>query len=147
MRDIGEGPIRRAAIGFEAVKVALRQTKDGVSITLAVHPNDGTNDLFVHPVGSRYQVALVLLDDQDQPVTPQSKTDGERAVTAAGMLAKESAFINWLFQKGRIMHPSEVDAQQYIYHRCNIQSRKELADNLEARRIFDGIRLEFSQRT
>lgn len=138
--------LKSSAIAFEAVKVALRQTKDGMTITFAIHPNDRTDGLLQHPIGSRYQIAAVRLNDQEMPAAPATRTDGDRAVTAAGMLVKETAFIHWLFKLGRILHPSELDAQQYLYHRCSVASRKELATNTEARRIFDGIRLEYSQR-
>ena len=32
--------VRERSYGFEAVKTALRQTKDGIAVTIVVHPND-----------------------------------------------------------------------------------------------------------
>ncbi len=60
--------VRAAALHFEAVKVALRQSKDGVMLTLSIHPNDMRGELWQHHIGSRYMVALVRLGDDEQPV-------------------------------------------------------------------------------
>ena len=136
---------KEVVVAFEAVKVAMRQTKDGVTITLAIHPNEKTNDLFTHWVGSRYQVAMVLLNDQDEPQGKTAKNAGDEAVSAAGMLVRQPEFLAWLYEQGRIIHSSEADALQYLYHACRIRTRKDLATNIEARRVFDGIRLQYSQ--
>lgn len=136
---------KEAAILFEAVKVSLRQSKDGVLITFAIHPNDHTNDLLIHPVGSRYQVALVQVDDEGQPIKPRSKTDGEHAVEASGMLCKSMEFQSWLYRSGAILQATEEDAVKYIHSYCGVTSRSQLADNQEARRLFDAIRLRFNQ--
>lgn len=134
---------RSAAISFEAVKVSMRQSKDGVMVTFAIHPNDQTNDLLIHPVGSRYQVALVQLDDEGQPIEPRSKSDGK--VEAAGMLCKNIEFQSWLYRTGAILQATEEDAVQYIHSYCGVASRSQLKDNMEARRLFDALRLRFNQ--
>ena len=45
--------IKERAYGFEAVKTALRQTKDGISITLVIHPHDTPRDLINDHIGQR----------------------------------------------------------------------------------------------
>lgn len=136
-----------AALSFEAVKIAMSQTKDGIKITLVIHPNDNTNDLFSHHVGSRYQVAMVLLDDEGQPVMPKGKTDAQRAVTAAVMLCKDKDFIGWLHETDSILEPTEEAATAYLYGACDIKSRAELATSKHARDIFEGIRSTFIKAT
>lgn len=138
--------IRDAAMGMECVKVSMSQTKEGMKITFVIHPDDKgyANDLFSHPVGSRYQMALVLLAEDGAPVTPKAKTDADRAVVAAGMLPREATFQNWLFKEGLTLEASEEAALQYIYRTCGISSRTQLRDDLEARKKFDTIRLRFS---
>lgn len=136
---------RDAATAAEVVKVAMRQTKDGLTVTFAIHPNDDTNDLLIHPIGSRYQIALVLLDDEGQPAVPPRRTEAKQAVVAAGMLCRESAFINWLIQNRAIQTSSEDSAVEWLHRYCGIKSRSELATNQEAQRLFDSIRLRFSQ--
>lgn len=135
---------REAAIAFEAVKVSMSQTKDGIKITLVIHPNDDTNDLFNHPVGSIYQVAMVQKDDEGEPIVPKGKTDGDRAVVSAAMLCKEEAFQNWLYEAGNILSPIESEAIQFVQDYCEIGSRAELKTNKAARDRFDELRLRFS---
>ena len=71
-----ENEMKRATINFEAVKLTMRQDKHGFILTLSVHPEDVPESLFRHWVGSRYQVAMVQLDDNEEPVIPKEKTDG-----------------------------------------------------------------------
>lgn len=139
------GDVRQAAIGFEAVKVSMSQTKDGTKITLVIHPNDTDKELFSHPVGSRYQVALVLLNDDGQPVVPKERTDGERAVQSAAMLCKEPEFQRFLHENFGGVEMTEEDAAWYICHRCEVGSRSELRTNQEARNKFDELKVEFSK--
>lgn len=134
-----------AAISVEAVKVAMSQTKDGVKITLVLHPSDDINDLFVHPVGSRYQVAMVLLDDENNPVMPKHKADTEKAVTAAAMMCREEAFQKWLVDQGYVLDQSEAAAIKGVHLLCGINSRAELRVNPEARQKFNDLRLKFSK--
>jgi hypothetical protein len=61
------------AIHFEGVKHAYRQTKDGVVISFVVHPHDVPKGLADAPLGSRYIVALVQVDDDEQPVHQSAK--------------------------------------------------------------------------
>jgi hypothetical protein len=53
------------AIKFEAVKSAYRQTKDGVVISLVIHPNDMSEEVATAPLGQRFAVALVPLTDAE----------------------------------------------------------------------------------
>jgi hypothetical protein len=132
------------AIGFEAVRYAAHQTKDGWKITLVVHPNDMSTELASHPIGTRYQVALVEVDDQGQPVN-EKRTNAERAVSAAGMLCRNSQFQSWCFKEGLTDEISEAGAREAILKRCAIRSRAELAVDEGALRLFDQMRLAFSQ--
>ena len=53
---------------FEAVKIAMRQDKNGHVLVLSIHPNDIPNELFSDWLGSRYYVSLVKLNDDETPV-------------------------------------------------------------------------------
>ena len=96
--------IRAAAINFEAVKLALRQSKDGIALTLSVHPSDMPAALWSHPIGARYMVALVRLDDTDQPVSPpddarvasiSAPSSGLTAPRPAGVRGKPDTKQRW----------------------------------------------------
>jgi hypothetical protein len=46
---------------FEAVKMALKQNKDGYVLTMTVHPDEVPDALLRDYVGARYQVVMVRL--------------------------------------------------------------------------------------
>lgn len=136
--------VKEHALSFEAVLVSLSKTKDGVKVVLVIHPNDMTSELFTHSIGSRYQMAAVQLDDQDQPVPRKIKTDGNRAVVSAGMLCRDKTFLEWLVKKGVIFSHSEEEAIEYLHSACGIKSRADLATNAVALGRFEAIRNEFT---
>ena len=134
-----EEQMKRATINFESVKIAIRQDKNGYILTLAVHPNDIPDSLLRDWVGSRYQVAMVLMNDQEQPVMPTIKAEGKKAVAQAGLLCREKRF--WAF----LGVFTEEDAVKELKERINIQSRTELVDNKIAREDFREIVNEFNK--
>jgi hypothetical protein len=48
----------------EAVKVSYRQTKDGMVVAFAIHPNDMPPELALAPVGTRVLLAVAELTDE-----------------------------------------------------------------------------------
>jgi hypothetical protein len=136
---------RDAAIAFEAVRAAIRQTKDGWSLTLVIHPNDMNKELAAHPIGTRYQVALVEVNDEGEPVIPPGRTEGQRRVQSAGMLARNPQFQVWVVEQRLAEEVSEAHAADAICRVAGIESRAELATNEEAGKLFDEMRLEFSK--
>lgn len=120
--------IKSAAISFEAVKTSLRQSKDGTTISLAIHPNEVSAAILSAPIGARYQVVLVQKGDDEEPVMPTeteiwndrrrrtvvqsspSRAEGERAspsredeagvraVADAGMLCRDPDFQHWIMR-------------------------------------------------
>lgn len=94
-----------SAISFEAVKTSIRQDRNGYSLVLSIHPNDVPESLLRCWVGARFQVAMVMLDDQDKPVPPLALdgpkepvkfSEARRAVAEAGELCRVPAFQNWI---------------------------------------------------
>ena len=130
------------AIHFEAIKVAMNQSKDGFKLVLAVHPEDAPERLFRCPVGTRLMVALVEIDDNDQPkMLPQSQEidPGKEAVSYAGQLCREPAFQRWMFTKGYATTPTLDDTVDGLRRLVGMVSRKELAEDEEKRRVFHQI--------
>lgn len=68
-------------IAFEALKVALRQTKDGINVTFVVHPDDVDAELLSAPIGTRYYVTLV----------PADQAENEPNLAAGGREARHPA--------------------------------------------------------
>lgn len=131
--------VRENAMHFEAVKVSMSQNKDGVILRLAVHPNDCPAELHTDWVGSRYVVAMVKLNDQDEPDERQEQKRIERLISACGLLCRNEDF--WSF----LMVGDEEEAVNEIRERCGIKSRTEFRDNVEARNKFEEIREEFTK--
>ena len=131
--------VRSNAMNFEAVKVSMQQNKDGVMLRLAVHPNDCPSDLHTDWVGSRYMVAMVKLNDQDEIETRQNEQAIQRLISSCGLLCREADFQSFLGVD------SEDEAIQRVREQCGIKSRSEFRDNILARESFIRIREEYKQ--
>ncbi len=124
------------AIPIEAKKDGLAQLQDGCwKLTLKVHLDDMPTWLMSAPMGTRLACAIVEIGDDEQPVpheiSPakkayQSKTEGEKAVTRAVMLCKDTQFRAWVLNADGY-EPDEDDARNLLLAECGICSRAELA--------------------
>ena len=130
-------------IQFEGIKTSLRQTKDGYSLTLSVHPDDLPDDLMRDFVGSRYMVVMVRIGDNEQPLNRELEFPGDHAVKMAGMICRDPDFWAWLESKFDVIVDSEKDCATWLSDFLNIQSRKELKENEEVRNVFNKLRQEF----
>jgi len=130
-------------IQFEAIKTALKQTKDGYGLSLAVHPDDLPEDLMRDFVGSRYMVVMVRIGDNEQPVNRELEFPGDHAVKMAGMMCRDSDFWKWIKLKTGADVTSEKECAQWLSEFLNIQSRKELKEDQEVREVFNKYRKEF----
>ncbi len=50
-------------IKFDCIKSAYRQTKDGYSLTLVIHPQDPHHAIADAAIGSQWQITAVELDE------------------------------------------------------------------------------------
>lgn len=130
-------------IQFEAIKTALKQTKDGYGLSLAVHPEDLPEDLMRDFVGSRYMVVMVRIGDNEQPVNRELEFPGDHAVKMAGMMCRDAEFWKWIKLKAGADVTSEKECAQWLSEFLNIQSRKELKENQEVREVFNKYRKEY----
>ena len=133
--------IREMAMSFEAVQSYMRKDVKGVNITLVIHPEDVPEDLFRQPTGSRYQVAMVLIDDQEQPVMPKIKREEQKAVAQAGLLCREKEFWDYLGVY------TEEEAIKELRKRVGIESRAELSSDKQARERFKELIDDFNTNT
>lgn len=130
-------------IQFEGIKTALRQTKDGYSLTLAVHPDDLPDDLMRDFVGSRYMVVMVRIGDNEMPVNRQLEFPGDHAVKMAGMLCRDSQFWEWIKLKTETEVENEKECAEWLSDYLGIQSRKELKEKEDVRERFNTLRKAF----
>ena len=135
--------IRDAAMSFEGKKISMRQDGKGTYITLSIHPGEVPMDLLAQPVGCRYQIAMVLLDDHDQPTKGRDMEEGDRAVQSAAMLCRNPKFQQWMARVQLAIFASEEACSDGVRAFCNIESRSELKTNRDARERFFGLRERF----
>ena len=154
-----DSTIRDNALSCEARKIAYRQTKDGVVLSLLLHPSEIPDGLAIAPLGTRYMIALVEIGDDEQPkrkegdVTAQQNKERPVATPSrpatdrsggaqswhqmsptqqAGILCADKSF--WKF----IGAHSEQEAADFVRLRCGVTSRKDiLPDNQAGRRWRD----------
>lgn len=120
---------------FEAVKVAMKQDRSGYILTLSVHPDEVPSEIMRDFVGSRYQVVMVRLGDDGQPLDRNAFRD---PVKAAGILCRDKGFTKYLFQTDQIPELKESHATEWLKSECFIFSRAELKDNrLAAARLWE----------
>lgn len=130
-------------IQFEGIKTALKQTKDGYSLTLAVHPDDLPQDLMRDFVGARYMVVMVRMGDNEQPMDREKQYPGDTAVKIAGMLCRDPEFWQWLYEKEWLFEKNEQACIEALSGILGIDSRKELKTNEQARTALDNVRRSF----
>lgn len=135
---------------MEVKKDGLRQTQDGLwKLTLTVHPDDFPQGMAMAPMGTRYMVGYAEIGDDDQPAMEPAKVvkeddPGKQAVKRAVMLCKNPEFQGWVCNG--LCLPTEEDAARLLRDNCGLQSRSELATNVEARRKFEAIETSFRYR-
>jgi hypothetical protein len=125
-------PSDMETLQFEAVKMALKQNKDGYVLTMTVHPDEVPDALLRDYVGARYQVVMVRLADDDTPMD-RREFEGDNAVRLAGALSREKAFGDFLVHKGELFDANEKDVADWIRANSGVNSRAELRTNAEAR--------------
>jgi len=130
---------------FEGLKIALKQNKDGYVLTLNIHPDEIPVELLRDFVGARYQVVMVRLGDDEEPLDRQDAFGGEQAIRLAGMLCRDPDFWEYLHDDLQIMDQNEKEASNWLRDAIGVISRAELKTNLEARNNLQKVKKEFEQ--
>jgi hypothetical protein len=129
---------------FEAKKVALKQTKDGHVLTLAIHPDESPDEILRDFVGSRYMVVMVRLGDAEEPMN-REEFAGAQMVKLAGMLCRDKDFWNYLHDTGQLFEKSENECISWVQNYLCIQSRSELKINKVAQDALKELYTEFKE--
>lgn len=132
-------------LNFEALKVSLRQNKDGYILTLNIHPDDIPEDLLRDFVGAHYQVVMVRLNGDNQPLDRQQEYAGDRAIRIAGLLCRNEEFWKYLVEHNEILEEDEDQATEWLRIELGIKSRSELKTNQDARARLETIHAGFNQ--
>lgn len=144
--------IREAAIHCECRKIAYRQSKDGIVLSLLLHPQEVPDALATAALGARYMVAFVELGDDEQPIKPDTgrretalpEREGESDKVAgspsrtrrtwgelspaqqAGLLCGDPMFQQFLYERGETTTPDKDEAAEAVRVICSVMSRKEI---------------------
>ena len=127
---------------FEAVKMALKQDKNGYALTLSVHPDMAPEDLLRDFVGSRYQVVMVRINEDEQPMN-RSQELSRDYVRSAAILCRDTEFQRFLLDSGQIFDADEQLAVDWLKAELGVQSRKEIQDKPAAQHRLLSIKQEF----
>lgn len=130
---------------FEGLKVALKQNKDGYVLTLNIHPDEIPEELLRDFVGARYQVVMVRLGDNEEPLDRQDAFGGEQAVRLAGVLCRDPEFWDYLHDDLQIMDRNEKEASNWLRDAIGVISRAELKTKHEARQHLQKVNKEFQE--
>lgn len=121
-------------IQYEAVKVALKQDRNGFMLTLSIHPDEIPEKLARDFVGARYQVVMVRLNGEEQPMN-RIQEHGIDPVKLAAILCKDKYFHQFLVESGEIFEGGEEPATQWLRERLHVQSRSEIRENPQKARL------------
>lgn len=143
--------VRDAAVHFEAVKTSMSQSKQGTILRLALHPNEVPPSLHTDWVGSRYMVAMVKLDDEDQPQMSDQQRETERLIASAGMLCRNLDFAKFLFDIDSLLGVPNDESEREkrvadaLRDILGVESRSEMRTNSVARERFKNMVEEFTR--
>lgn len=139
--------IKDLALKFEAVKVSMSQDKNGTNLRLCIHPDDVPKDLHQHWVGSRYMVAMVKLDDEDNPEISDEQRRKERLLKSSVMVCKEPSF--WFYMEEMIPMDISVNSEEgcakVLRDQLGIYSRSDLKTNELALKKFENLLLDYRE--
>jgi hypothetical protein len=113
---------------FEAKKVALKQTKDGHVLTLAIHPDESPDEILRDFVGSRYMVVMVRLADNEEPLNREEYAGGQM-VKLAGMLCRDKDFWEFLHSREDLFEKNEAACVDWLTGTLGVNSRSEIKTN------------------
>ena len=127
---------------FEAVKIAMKQDKNGIILTLNIHPDELPIELMRDFVGARYQVVMVRLNDADKPMSRDAEYSRD-PVRTAGILCRDKQFAQYLHNKEQIFEMKEDDVIEWLKSELDIESRTELKEDQQKAKRFWAINEEF----
>ena len=129
---------------FEAVKIAMKQDKTGIILTLNIHPDELPVDLMRDFVGARYQVVMVRLNDENKPMSRDLEYSRD-PVRTAGILCRDKKFAKYLFENEKIFEEKEADVIEWLKGEIDIESRAELKEDQQKAKRFWSIYEEYQQ--
>lgn len=122
-----------SAISFEALKYALRQGKDGVILSLVVHPNDLPAEILSAPIGQQWIVALAPY--LENPVSA-SDEQTERSRSSGSGAGRELTPADRAIKMAHTHAGGSEEVLQGIRDYCGVKSCSEFKTNPGALKRF-----------
>jgi len=132
------------ASNFEAMKIALKQDKEGMVLTLRVHPDELCDRVLRDFVGARYQVVMVRLDGEDKPMKREQEHSTDW-VRMAGILSRDPVFPKWLADIGELLEPDQDEAVEWLRDHLGVHSRADIPGSESAKAKLRTVLQEFNQ--
>jgi hypothetical protein len=128
---------------FESVKLALKQDKNGFVLSLSIHPDDLPEEIIRDFVGSRYQVVMVRINEEEQPMNRDHELSRDY-IRMAGILCRDKRFHRFLVEANQIFDADEEAATQWLKHELGVKSRSEIPQHQAAVSRLLSIQQEFN---
>ena len=103
-------------------------------LTLSIHPDDIPEKLVKDFVGARYQVVMVRLNGEEQPMN-RVQEHGIDPVKLAAILCKDKYFHQFLVESGEVFEGGEIVVTEWLRERLQVQSRSEIRNNPQKARL------------
>jgi hypothetical protein len=129
---------------FEGKKIALKQTKDGIVMSLAIHPDDLPEELMRDFVGSRYMVVMVRLGDEEKPLN-REEFAGSQLVKLAGIMCRDKDFWDYLYDDGQLFEKNEAACVDWLTSYLGISSRAEIKTDANAQHLLKVLNAKFKE--
>ena len=107
---------------FEAVKLALKQDKNGFVLSLSIHPDELPEEVIRDFVGARYQVVMVRISEDEQPMSREHELSRDY-IRMAGILCRDKKFQQFLVEANQMFEASEEGAAQWLKEELGVKSR------------------------
>ena len=139
--------VKELALNFEAVKVSMSQDKNGTNLRLCIHPDDVPQELHQHWVGSRYMVAMVKLNDENEPELSEDQVRRQRLFKSAIMVCKEQSFWTYMADTNPFSLDGKINSEdgcaKHLRDRLGISSRSDLKKDNDALNKFENMLLDY----
>lgn len=118
-------------MNFEAVKVALKQDKNGFILTLCIHPDQIPEELLRDFVGARYGVAMVRINDDETPVVYTNRSN------------KAQSLVNLPVFQSFLGAENKSEATIRLCAMCDVETLADLNGSKQAQKLFDEIMKDY----
>lgn len=129
---------------FEGKKVALKQTKDGIVMSLAIHPDDLPEELMRDFVGARYMVVMVRLGDEEKPLN-REEFAGSQMVKLAGILCRDKDFWDYLYSTEQLFEKNEPACVDWMTSYLGVNSRADIKTDPNAQDLLKKLNANFKE--